>query len=80
MRGTRVGQSTRTTKHELGHDGDSKRHSGTSIRDNKIVDGMHTLLTKTLGGVKTEMSLHVLAYNMKRVINLIGTKQLLEAI
>jgi hypothetical protein len=28
----------------------------------------------------TEMSLHVLAYNMKRVINLIGTKRLLEAI
>jgi len=26
------------------------------------------------------MSLHVLAYNMKRVINLIATKQLLEAI
>jgi hypothetical protein len=30
--------------------------------------------------VSTEMSLHVLAYNLKRVINLIGTKQLLEAI
>jgi transposase len=30
--------------------------------------------------VSTEMSLHVLAYNMKRVINIIGVKALLEAI
>jgi len=42
--------------------------------------GSTHFLTKTLDHVSTEMSLHVLAYNMKRVINLIGTKQLLEAI
>jgi len=42
--------------------------------------GSTHFLTRTLGHVGTEMSLHVLAYNMKRVINLIGTKQLLEAI
>jgi transposase len=41
--------------------------------------GSTHFLTKTLDHVSTEMSLHVLAYNMKRVINLIGTKQLLEA-
>jgi transposase len=35
---------------------------------------------KTLSRVSTEMSLHVLAYNMKRVINLIGTRQLIAAI
>ena len=35
--------------------------------------------TKTLGRVSTEMSLHVLAYNMKRVMNLIGTQRLIEA-
>jgi Transposase DDE domain len=29
-------------------------------------------LTKTLKKVKTEMSLHVLAYNMKRMINILG--------
>ena len=34
----------------------------------------------TLDQVSTEMSLHVLAYNMKRAINLVGTKRLLEAI
>lgn len=37
-------------------------------------------LTKTLGRVSAEMSLHVLAYKMKRVINLVGTKAVLEAI
>ena len=42
--------------------------------------GATHFLTKTLDHVSTEMSLHVLAYNMKRVINLVGTKQLLEAI
>jgi hypothetical protein len=35
---------------------------------------------KTLPRVSTEMSLHVLAYNLKRVINLIGTRQLIVAI
>ena len=30
--------------------------------------------------VSTEMSLHVLAYNMKRVMQLIGSKQLIETI
>ncbi len=42
--------------------------------------GSTHFLTRTLDHVSTEMSLHVLAYNMKRVINLIGTRQLLEAI
>jgi hypothetical protein len=42
--------------------------------------GSTHFLTKTLDRVSTEMSLHVLAYNMKRVINLVGTKRLLEAI
>ena len=38
------------------------------------------LAIKALDHVSTEMSLHVLAYNMKRVINLVGTKRLLDAI
>ena len=42
--------------------------------------GATHFLTKTLDHVSTEMSLNVLAYNMKRVINLVGTKRLLEAI
>ena len=35
---------------------------------------------KTIPRVSTEMSLHVLAYNMKRAINLLGTKEILVAI
>jgi hypothetical protein len=30
--------------------------------------------------VSTEMSLHVLAYNLKRVMSLIGAQKLIEAI
>ena len=37
-------------------------------------------LTRRLKGVRTEMSLHVLAYNLKRVINIVGTTVLIEAI
>ncbi len=35
---------------------------------------------KTLPRVSTEMSLHVLSYNMKRAINLLGTPKIVEAI
>jgi hypothetical protein len=42
--------------------------------------GSTHFLTKSLDRVSAEMSLHVLAYNMKRVINLIGTQRLMTAI
>ena len=39
----------------------------------------HThFLTKRLPNVKTEISLHILAYNMKRVIAFLGTKPLIQ--
>jgi transposase len=41
--------------------------------------GSTHFLTKTLDRVSTEMSLHVLAYNMKRVMKLVGTQKLIEA-
>jgi hypothetical protein len=41
--------------------------------------GATHFLTKTLKNVSTEMSLQVLAYNMKRVMKLIGTAALMEA-
>ncbi len=41
--------------------------------------GATHFLTKTLKNVSTEMSLHVLAYNLKRVMNIIGTPALMEA-
>jgi len=42
--------------------------------------GSTHFLTRTLPRVSTEMSLHVLAYNMKRMLNLVGAKPLIEAI
>lgn len=42
--------------------------------------GPTPLLTRTLPGVRTEVSLHVLAYNMKRAINIAGTRKILNAI
>jgi len=41
--------------------------------------GATHFLTKTLDRVSTEMSLHVLAYNLKRVMNILGTTTLMEA-
>jgi hypothetical protein len=42
--------------------------------------GSTHFLTKTLEKVRTEMSLHVLAYNIKRMIQIFGVEPLLEAI
>jgi len=42
--------------------------------------GMSHFKTKTLKRVSTEMSLHVLAYNLTRMINIIGVKPLIKAI
>lgn len=42
--------------------------------------GSTHFLTRTLEKVKTEMSLQVLAYNMKRMINILGVKPLMKAI
>jgi transposase len=42
--------------------------------------GSTHFLTKTLEKVKTEMSLQVLAYNMKRTINIFGVRPLMQAI
>ncbi|WP_162085124.1 IS1182 family transposase [Sulfuriferula nivalis] len=42
--------------------------------------GATHFLTRTLERVSTEMSLHVLAYNMKRVMKIIGIKELMVAI
>lgn len=41
--------------------------------------GWTHFLTRTLARVRTEMSLHVLAYNMKRVMKILGTITLMQA-
>ncbi|SDX15578.1 hypothetical protein SAMN04515617_101328, partial [Collimonas sp. OK242] len=42
--------------------------------------GSAHFLTKTLKRVKTEMSLHVLAYNLKRVMQILGVDRLMREI
>ena len=42
--------------------------------------GATHFLTKTLDRVSTEMSLHVLAYNLKRVMKLLGIGALIDAV
>jgi hypothetical protein len=41
--------------------------------------GATHFLTKTLDRVRAEMSLHVLAYNLKRVMKLLGNDALMDA-
>ena len=45
----------------------------------KLWMGSAHFLTKTMDRVSTEMGLHVLAYNMKRVIKILGTGTLMDA-
>lgn len=42
--------------------------------------GATHFLTKTLSRVSTEISLHVLAYNLKRMMRIMGTGSLIQAI
>ena len=42
--------------------------------------GSTHFLTKTLSHVSTEMSLHVLAYNLKRVISILGIARTMKAV
>jgi transposase len=46
----------------------------------KLWLGSAHFVMRTLTHVSTEMSLHVLAYNLKRVMNILGIKGLMEAI
>lgn len=42
--------------------------------------GATHFLTRTLDRVSTEMSLHVLAYNLKRVMKILGNEAVMKAI
>ena len=41
--------------------------------------GWTYFLTRAFANVRTEMSLHVLAYNLKRVINILGIAKAMKA-
>ena len=51
-----------------------------SLWHDQILDGIDALPDPGLPSVSTEMSLHVLAYNLKRMMNIFGVKPLIEAI
>ena len=42
--------------------------------------GSSHFLTRTLDRVSTKMSLHVLAYNLKRVMNMVGIRPVIQAV
>ena len=46
----------------------------------KLWMGSHHFLSRMLSRVSGEMSLYVLAYNLKRVMNIMGVKPLIQAI
>jgi transposase len=46
----------------------------------KVSMGAGSFLTRGIKSVRTEMSLTVLAYNLKRVLNILGPRELLEAV
>ena len=52
----------------------------TSVRTLKAWMGATHCLTRTLPRVRTEMSLHVLAYNFKRFLRILGTMKMIHAV
>ncbi len=46
----------------------------------KLWMGASHFLTRTLQRVRTEMSLHVLAYNLKRVMRILGIGEMLKVL
>ena len=57
-----------------------RRDGGASVRHAQAVDGGSHFLTRTLERVRTEMSLHVLAYNLKRVMQILGIGEMLKVL
>jgi len=72
-----------TMQSRLDHAPDSMRVRRQTVehpfRTIKLWMGSAHFLTTTLKKVSTEMSLHVLAYNLKRVMKILGTETLMEA-
>jgi len=56
-----------------------RRQTASIFWDDQAWMGATHFLTKTLPRVSAEMSLHVLAYKLKRVMRIIGIKPLMQA-
>jgi hypothetical protein len=70
-------------QHRLDHRPDAMRQRRATVEHPfgtlKAWMGAAHFQTRTLEKVKTEMSLHVLAYNLKRVIQILGPQPLMAA-
>jgi hypothetical protein len=53
---------------------------GAPLWHSQSVEGATHFLTKTLPRVSTEMSLHVMAYNLERAMQIVGIVPLIRAI
>ena len=69
-----------TSRSPSGKDDDTPSDSGASVRHDQVLDGSNALSPEQLPKVATEMALNVLAYNIKRVMAIIGVAGLLEAL
>ena len=56
-----------------------RRETVERLRHDQGSDGRNPLPDETLPRVAAEMALHVLAYNLTRVMNIMGTQPLLAA-
>ncbi len=58
----------------------AKEFSRASVWDDQAVDGLHALHDERTEKVRTEWSLITLAYNLKRVLNLVSVEKLIAAV
>ena len=77
----RAGDGAVASRSPSGKNDDASFDSGTSLRHHQVLDGMDALsYEEAAESGSTEMALNVLAYNMKRVMAIIGVAGLLEAL
>ena len=72
----RAGESSGSARPPPRCDGGPPSDSGASVRHDQVLDGSNALSHEKLPKVATEMALNVLAYNMKRVMAMIGRRRI----
>ena len=68
-----------TARRAASEDAPAARDRRTPVWNHQVLDGSTHFQMKTLKRVGTEMALHVLAYNLKRVMNIMGAAPLIAA-
>ena len=79
--GTRggAGRHAASTGPQARGDEDAKTNRRACLRNTEVLDGFDALPDEDALHVATEMSLHVLAYNLKRVMNMLGIAKTMKA-